>query len=134
MTQLVLDTNVLVSAALGNNFCRKAYEIAVIQYKVLRSSDTFSELAVTLEKPRLQRYLQEFDKIDFLSNYLMATHAIEIKERVYASRDSKDNMFLELALSSSGPTTIVTGDSDLLVLHPFRDVSIISVSDFLSRH
>jgi uncharacterized protein len=36
-------------------------------------------------------------------------------------------MFLELALSGKG-SHIVTGDSDLLVLHPFRGISIVSQS------
>jgi uncharacterized protein len=130
--QLVLDTNVLISAALGEGFCRKAFEIASKNHTILRSSETFTELAVTLEKPRLQRFLKEEDKIDFLANFLSLSKAIEITERIYASRDSKDNIFLELAISG-GAEIIVTRDGDLLVLHPFRGVSIITVSDFLSR-
>jgi uncharacterized protein len=39
-------------------------------------------------------------------------------------------MFLELALSGKG-SHIVTGDSDLLVLHPFRAISIVSPQSFL---
>jgi len=67
--QLVFDTNVLISAALGDGFCRKAFEIATKKYALIRSSETFTELAVTLEKPRLQRFLKEEDKIDFLANF-----------------------------------------------------------------
>jgi uncharacterized protein len=131
--QLVFDTNVLISAALGDGFCRKAFEIATKKYTLIRSSETFTELAVTLEKPRLQRFLKEEDKIDFLASFLILSKSIEVTEKVYASRDSKDNMFLELAISA-GAKTIVTRDGDLLVLHPFKGISIITVSDFLSSY
>ncbi|MFM7430569.1 MAG: putative toxin-antitoxin system toxin component, PIN family [Flammeovirgaceae bacterium] len=131
--QLVFDTSVLISAALGDGFCRKAFEIATKKYALIISSETFTELAVTLEKPRLQRFLNEEDKIDFLANFLILSKPVEITEKVYASRDSKDNMFLELAVSADAKT-IVTSDADLLVLHPFKGISIITVSDFLRSY
>ena len=40
-------------------------------------------------------------------------------------RDPKDNKYLELALAA-GASTIVSSDSDLLVLHPWRGVRILS--------
>ena len=43
----------------------------------------------------------------------------------------KDNKFLELALSGAG-SHIVTGDSDLLVLHPFREIAIVTPQSFLT--
>jgi predicted nucleic acid-binding protein len=42
-------------------------------------------------------------------------------------------MFLELAISADAKT-IVTRDADLLVLHPFKGISIITVSDFLRSY
>lgn len=131
--QVVLDTNVLISAALGEGYCRKAFETACSKHSIFRSNETFTELAVTLEKPRLQRFLNQDDKVEFLANYLRLSKATEISQRVYASRDSNDNMFLELALSCKADI-IVTRDGDLLILHPFRGISIITVSDFLSLH
>jgi uncharacterized protein len=38
-----------------------------------------------------------------------------------------------LALSGTADF-IITGDSDLLVLHPFRNISIISPKDFLDNY
>jgi putative PIN family toxin of toxin-antitoxin system len=68
-----------------------------------------------------------------LANFLILSKSVEITEKVYASRDSKDNMFLELAVSADAKT-IVTRDADLLVLHPFKGISIITVSDFLRSY
>ena len=44
-------------------------------------------------------------------------------------RDPDDDKFLELALAS-GSRAIVTGDQDLLVLDPWRGISIVKLADF----
>lgn len=87
---LAFDTNVWVSAALGSNSCRKAFDVARINSKLIRSEDTFAELVLTLKKPRLQKYLSHQDKIDFLSNYLLITERVDIKtEKLLICRDAK---------------------------------------------
>jgi predicted nucleic acid-binding protein len=45
-------------------------------------------------------------------------------------RDPKDDKLLELALSGRADL-ILTGDEDLLVLHPWRGVSILTPSAYL---
>ncbi|MGK7944795.1 MAG: putative toxin-antitoxin system toxin component, PIN family, partial [Microcystaceae cyanobacterium] len=42
----------------------------------------------------------------------------------------KDNKYLELAVNGQAEL-IITGDQDLLVLHPFQSIDIITVNDFL---
>jgi predicted nucleic acid-binding protein len=49
---------------------------------------------------------------------------------VRACRDPKDDKFLELAVSGAA-CCVVTGDQDLLALHPFRSVSILTPAQFL---
>ncbi len=45
-------------------------------------------------------------------------------------RDPKDDKFLEVAINGNA-TYIITGDKDLLELHPFRGVDIITATQFL---
>jgi uncharacterized protein len=127
----VFDTNVLISAALGDGSCRKAFEIVQRQGQLVRTIDTFTELVVTLEKPRLQKYLRAPDKIEFLANFLQLTKVIEVKEKIIACRDPKDDMFLELAVACQAQA-LVTRDGDLLFLNPFRGIPIITVANFLN--
>ena len=47
-------------------------------------------------------------------------------------RDPADDMFLALALEGHAEI-ILTGDQDLLVLHPFRGVAILEPREFLDR-
>ena len=51
-------------------------------------------------------------------------------QRVWDCRDPKDNKYLELAFAS-GAGTIVSGDADLLVLHPWRNVRILRPAVYL---
>jgi putative PIN family toxin of toxin-antitoxin system len=63
---------------------------------------------------------------------LMATaELVTITERFAACRDPKDDKFLELAVSGQADI-IVTGDADLLVLNPFRDIPIVTPATFTS--
>lgn len=45
-------------------------------------------------------------------------------------RDPKDNIFLELALTCQAQY-LVSGDKDLLSLHPYQGIQIITARDFL---
>ena len=128
----VFDTNVLISAALGDGPCRQAFEQAQKIGQIVRSEDTFLELVYTLEKPRLKKYLKPNDKIDFLSNFLLLTNSITITDKIYACRDPKDNMFLELIFTSKA-NALITRDGDLLALDPFKGIPILTVSRFLNE-
>ncbi|BAY06468.1 putative toxin-antitoxin system toxin component, PIN family [Anabaena cylindrica FACHB-243] len=55
---------------------------------------------------------------------------IEIVQRIKECRDPKDDKFLEVAINGNA-THITTGDKDLLELHPFRGVDIITATQFL---
>lgn len=128
----VFDTNVLTSAALVEGICRQAFDIAKTK-GVARSEETFIELVKTFEKPRLQKYLTTEAKIEFLANFLKLSKPINITEKIAACRDPKDDMFLELAISCQA-TALVTRDGDLLSLHPFRGIPIITVANFIRLH
>ena len=83
-----------------------------------------------MEKPRLQKYLEPETKIDFLANFLKMIKLFVATETISICRDPKDNMFLELAVSCKA-NALVTRDGDLLTLHPFRGIPIITVSNFV---
>ena len=51
--------------------------------------------------------------------------------KIVACRDPKDDKFLDLAVSGQA-THLVTGDPDLLALHPFRGIDIVTARAFLT--
>jgi len=53
-----------------------------------------------------------------------------VTETIQACRDPQDDKFLEIATNGRA-TYVITGDPDLLVLHPFREISIIAPDTLL---
>lgn len=58
---------------------------------------------------------------------------MEVTQRVKECRDPKDDKFLKLAVNGNA-TLIVSGDKDLQVLHPFRNIPILSPREFLDTN
>jgi uncharacterized protein len=58
---------------------------------------------------------------------------VTVSHTVTICRDSKDDMYLELALSGKADC-IVTNDLDLLVLNPFENIPIITPKEFLEKY
>jgi putative PIN family toxin of toxin-antitoxin system len=131
--RFVFDTNVIVSALLlADSSPRKAFDKALDEGQLLISAPVLLELAEVFSRPKLNKYLLEEERMRFLVALLKESELIEIAEEVTDCRDAKDNKFLELAVSGKA-TCIVTGDSDLLILNPFRGISILQPTEFLSR-
>ena len=51
---------------------------------------------------------------------------------VRASRDPKDDKFLEAAVNGRA-NVLVSGDGDLLDLNPFRGIAIVTPADYVAR-
>jgi predicted nucleic acid-binding protein len=56
---------------------------------------------------------------------------VQIIHVVRTCRDPKNDKFLELAANGSAGA-IVTGDNDLLALHPFRGIPVLTPTAFLA--
>ena len=53
--------------------------------------------------------------------------------RIAICRDPDDNRVLECALAGAADY-ILTGDEDLLTLHPWHGIQIVTVREFLDRY
>ena len=130
--RVVFDTNVVISAMLlPFSSSRRALDRALREGRPLISTVTITELDEVIHRPRFDKYLSEEERIEFLTALVHEAELVHVAERVIDCRDPRDNKFLELAVSGRA-THIVTGDSDLLVLHPFRGIIVVSPSTFLT--
>ena len=129
--RIVFDTNVLVSALMfPRSVPRQAFNLAYSTGKILASTATTLELEEVLSRKKFEKYFSMEERIQFVARFFADAEIIEIKEKITACRDRKDDKFLELAANGKADY-IITGDQDLLVLHPFQNIVIISVSDYL---
>jgi uncharacterized protein len=128
----VFDTNVLVSALLlPNSKPRQALDLALQKGRVLVGFAVLAEIYEVLNRKQFRPYIDEDDVRSFLAALSRETEYVDVDEHITACRDPKDDKFLELAVSGRADY-IVSGDSDLLALNPFRSVQIIPPHKFLA--
>lgn len=130
--RVVFDANVLVSALLfKNSKPRKAFNKALHVGEIVISIPVLSELNRVLNRKKFDKYLLEKEKKAFLALLFKEAELNEPVETIRVCRDPKDDIYLELAVSS-GADFLVSGDKDLLDLHPFREVSILTPERFVT--
>jgi putative PIN family toxin of toxin-antitoxin system len=127
----VIDTSNIVSSILfPASIPRRATEFAVDSGSVLYSGEIMIEFNEVLSRPQFDRYVSVVERVRYLKKLASVGELIEITHTVRACRDPKDDKFLELALSGNA-TVIITGDTDLLALHPFSGIPILTPKGFL---
>lgn len=129
--RVVFDTSVVVGAVLlPHSVPRQAFDLVVSRGRVQISAATIVELEEVLRRPKFDKYLGREEREEFLASLVQQAQWVSATEVVTLCRDPKDNKFLELALSAQA-SYLVTGDRDLLVLHPFRKIPIVTPTVFV---
>jgi len=129
---IVVDTNTFVSTIIGEfSIPAKAVEAAIVSGTLLLAIDTWNELEDVLMRNKFDRYQAADVRRAFLDFLDLAMESISVHTTLAVSRDPKDDKFLELAIDGHADM-IITGDNDLLTLHPFRGVHIITPADYLA--
>jgi putative PIN family toxin of toxin-antitoxin system len=128
--RIVFDTNVFVSAALKDRSTpAAAVRIAESEHTLLKSTETERQLFDVLARPRFASLIPEAAARRFRS-LIARAEIVTINERISVCRDPTDDKFLELAVDGSADL-IVSGDSDLLILDPFRQIGIVTPARFV---
>jgi putative PIN family toxin of toxin-antitoxin system len=131
--RIVADTNLLVSRLLlPQSLPAQAVRKAVNEGQLLVSDATLGELADVLSRAKFDPYVSLEDRQDFIRVLNRVAERIIVTAPIKACRDPKDDKFLEVALNGEA-NLILTGDRDLLALHPFRGVDILSPREYLER-
>ncbi len=129
--RFVFDTNALVSALLfEESVPAQAVWRARCEGQLLQSQATMDELKSVLARRKFDKYVTPSEREDFLIALQREALTVELIDTVTDYRDPKDNKFLELGLSGKADF-IIRGDDDLLVLNPFRGISIITPRAFI---
>jgi putative PIN family toxin of toxin-antitoxin system len=130
--RVVIDTNVFISRALrvGSN-SGMAVDKAWLEATTLFSAATWAELNVVLRRAKFAPYIQPATLGPYLEKIRSFATFIQTPTPIHGCRDPKDDKFLEVAVHGRADG-IVTGDSDLLGLHPFRGIAIVTPADYIA--
>lgn len=129
--KIVFDTNTLISATLfPNSVTGKCVYHYREHFTSLASQETINEFSRVIHYRKFDKYLTQEERIKAIKFVVETSMLIDIKSQVYDCTDPDDNKFLELALDGCADL-IISGDNDLLTLHPFRNIPIVSAGEFL---
>lgn len=130
----VVDTNILVRALIKPHGTVGPLLVRLRQgdYTLLYTQSLLEELVDVLGRPRIRDkyHLTEQDIETVLSLILLRGEAVTPTEQITACRDPQDAKFLEAAVAG-GADVIVSGDEDLLALHPLAGIPVLSPAAFL---
>lgn len=128
MILVVADTSVYISALIFGGVPQTALVRALRRpYRIVISEAIKIELSQTLS----EKFGWPDERIAYAGTQLW-TDALRCEPlSVKASRDPNDDHILGCALAA-GAHILVTGDKDLLELHPFRGVTIVTPAQFLA--
>lgn len=129
----VFDTNVVVSAVmLPDSPPARALRKALNTGTIVMSEECMDELSRVITHKKFDRYVSFPKRQMFLLYFEYLAGFVDIKKEITVCRDPDDNKFLSLAINARA-ACIVTGDTDLLELHPFQGIAIVNPSQFLAE-
>ena len=130
---IVIAASSVVAAALKvTGVPRRALLLARVRHTIALSEPVFAEIEEVLRRPKFERVLTEDRQFEILQLLSAGAVWFEPKVPVHDCRDAKDNKYLELALAAEA-ALIVSSDTDLLILNPWRSIRIIRPSDLLAE-
>ena len=129
---IVFDASALVSAALKvDSVPERALLRAAEVYVFVLSPAVEREIVEVFNRPNSRKPFGRKRREHLLGILRDEAVWFEPTVRVVDCRDPKDDKYLELALAA-GAEIIVSGDEDLLVLHPWRGVRILRPAEYLA--
>jgi putative PIN family toxin of toxin-antitoxin system len=136
--RIVFDTSTLVGAMLRpQSVPGLAFLAAMEQGDLCASPVTLEELGQVVVRPKFDAYIDQGLRKRFFERYryraaVFAVSATDESNLLQPCRDPKDNKFLALAQHCRA-SLIVSSDKDLLVLHPWQGIPILTPAQFLAR-
>ncbi len=135
---IVVDTNVLISAVLWKGPPLDALKIIIEKYSLVQSQSTLKEFEKVIRREKFTRILEKRDLtaetiIEALitqSKLYNVSKKAELTAKKVKIEDVDDLIFIELAFEA-GAKFVVSGDKHLLELGAVGNVRILNVAEFL---
>lgn len=131
--RLVLDTNIVVSGLIWGGVPRRLLDLGRDgQVTLFTSSVLLDELADVLSRNKFAALLksQAITPAFLMQRYGMLARLVTPQAIERTVRDADDDALIATALAAQADI-LVTGDNDLLVLHPHQKIQILNAADAL---
>ena len=125
----VVDTNVLISAALSKGAPFRILEHLIKNNALIFSKETIRELSSRITQLQFDKYVSAEDREAYVNNLILSADLVIIDNLIQGCRDRDDDKFLETA-EKGDAQFIISGDQDLLTMHRFEGNEIVTVQEF----
>ena len=125
----VVDTNVLISAALTKGAPFRIVEHLIKNNALIFSKETISELSSRITQTKFDKYVSAEDHEAYVNNLILSADLVIIDNLIQGCRDRDDDKFLETAVKGDAQF-IISGDQDILTMHQFEGIDIVTVQNF----
>ena len=131
INRFVVDANTLISAicwpdSIPAEALKKAFEIG----QVYVSDEILKEWTEVIDREKFNTFLIREARLNIFKTIIGRTQITEVNNYVKVCRDPKDDKYLDLAIEINA-RLIVSGDKELLSLHPFRGIEILTPKQFV---
>jgi putative PIN family toxin of toxin-antitoxin system len=132
--RFVVDSNVLISAALRSTSTpsKLLYALRRASSVLIFSKETKDELQSRLMKSKFDPYVSASIRLRYLAKLDAVSEYVYIANRPMGCRGFKDDKFLETAVYGNAQC-LITGDNDLLCMHPFQKIPILKPCQGLKK-
>jgi putative PIN family toxin of toxin-antitoxin system len=129
--RIVVDTNIRFSAAMHNGVIADLLPLLVPPGFIMFVSDAMLDELVDLMGRKSN--LSSSEIFELRAHAVRTGILVHPRTSISVCRDADDNHVLECAVEAEADF-ILTGDKDLLALHPFRGISILTARQFIDQH
>ena len=130
--KLVVDSNVLISAALSSQGTpAKLLRLILEEHTLVFSQPTFDELRTRLYRSKFDRYITLEQRQRLLHDFNACAHWVDLAEYPAYCRDPDDDKFIATALQAHA-IWLISGDNDLLEVRPPQGLGILAPAQALN--
>ncbi len=135
--RVVFDTSTLVGVALKvGSVPHQALDWALRHCDVCVSVATLAELDEVLGRAKFDRFMPREARLALVALLRQGTRLVDVPVAAESAltptcRDPKDNKFLALAQKADADA-LISSDADLLSMHPWHGVQIITPATFVA--
>jgi len=129
--RILLDTNVLVSALIGEGKPAELFRVILEKrLELLTSKPLLDEFVDVIARPKFLEYVGEDEVKDFLRLIVGVSFVVDVGSKFEVVADKSDNSVLATAHDGKADY-LVSGDNHLLSLKKFRGIKIVTVDQAL---
>jgi hypothetical protein len=129
--RVVFDTNVLIAFLIGKRLGALKTHLANGLVVIVVSDRLLEELLLVTTRPKLRKYFPNEAVAELITLLDVTAEKVNAPAKHALCRDAKDNFLLDL-IEHAKVDYLVTGDQDLLMLHPFGSTQIVTPTFFSS--